>query len=150
MSKTPEPEISREDLARARDAVRLQIAIFGGGSGGAAMAKLREVLAGLKEELAETEGGISGDPLINTASESRRSGPRRHLQQDDLKAILLLTALLVPLLLCTVFSPLVAPLLAPLLPASITQPQYSHFNWALDQKWTCNAQSIDVTCPRKP
>jgi hypothetical protein len=128
MSKTPEPDISREDLARARDAVRLQIAIFGGGSGGAAMAKLREVLAGLNEELAETEGGISGAPITNGAAlEARRPSPRRHLQRDDLKAILLLTVLLVPLLLCTVFSPLVAPLLAPLLPASITQPQYSHF-----------------------
>lgn len=134
---TPESDISREDLARARDTVRMEIAKFGGSSGGAAMAKLREVLAGLKEKLAETEGGTSG-ASIGSASELRRPRERRRLQQDDIKATVLVTVLLVVFLLCTVFSPLVAPLLAPLLPASITHPQ----NF-------CNP-SIDVTCLRKP
>jgi hypothetical protein len=137
MSETPERDISREDLARARDTVRLEITKFGGSSGGAAMAKLREVLAGLKEELAETKGGTSGTP-IGRASESRRPGEERQLQRDDIKAIVLVTVLLVVFLLCTVFSALVAPLLAPLLPASITHPQN-----------ICNP-SIDVTCLRKP
>ena len=151
MPRRPESESSREQLARARDAVRLQITILGNSSGGAAEAKLREVLASLNEELAETEGGTSGTPITNgAASESRGPGPRRRLQRDDLKAILLVTSALVALLLCTVFSPLVAPLLAPLLPASITQPYYSHFNSGLDQKWTCNLQSTDLACLRKP
>jgi hypothetical protein len=136
MSETPERDISREDLARARDTVRLAITEFGGSSGGAAMAKLREVLAGLKEELAETEGGTSGASIGSASKHRPREG--RRLQRDDIKATVLVTVLLVVFLLCTVFSPLVAPLLAPLFPASITHPQN-----------LCNL-SIDVTCLRKP
>jgi hypothetical protein len=58
MSKIPGPDISREELAEARDAVRRQIAMLDGGgdlwgfrlnTGGAASAKLREVLAELNE-----------------------------------------------------------------------------------------------------
>ena len=137
MSETPERDISREDLVRARDTVRLEITKFGGSSGGAAMAKLREVLAALKEELAETKAGTSGAPL-GRASETRRPGEGRRLQRDDIKAIVLVTVLLIVFLLCTVFSAFVAPLLTPLLPASITHPQN-----------VCN-QSIDVTCLRRP
>jgi hypothetical protein len=137
MSEIPERDISREDLARARDTVRLEITKFGGSSGGAAMAKLLEVLAGLKEELAETEGGTSG-ASIGSASEPRRPREGRRLQRDDIKATVLVTVLLVVFLLCTVFSPLVAPLLAPLFPASITHPQN-----------LCDP-SVDVTCLRKP
>jgi hypothetical protein len=146
MPKGPEPDISREDLARARDAVRLQITILGSNRAGAGEAKLREVLAALNEELAETIGDTSSAPITDSAaSESRRPGARQHLQRADLKAILILTALLVVFLVSTVFAPLAAHLLAPLLPASITQSYYSHFNSEFDQKWICN----EVMC-RKP
>jgi hypothetical protein len=86
MPARPGSELSREQLAEARDAVRRQIGILDGGgdlwgfrtnTGGAAAAKLREVLAELNEGLAEAEGRISDVQIPNNAaSESHRPRQR--------------------------------------------------------------------------